>query len=658
MSGADKMKRNIYIGILALILLTTVIISAGNVAYGENNNKRVEVLFTHDIHSYLASYTDTIDGVEQNVGGMARLATVIQQKKANGSDPLVVDGGDIAMGTLYQALYTEEAPELRILGQLGFDATTFGNHDFDYSDEKLAQMFMRAAESGDRLPAFCVSNIDWNCDNDSTRKIYKEASKCNLCEYAVVEKNGVKIAIMGIFGKSATEDSPTLKLKVDDQIEAAKATVARIKENENVDMIVCLSHSGTSADFENSEDEQLAINVPEIDVIVSAHSHTTYYEPLIYGNTCIVSCGCYGKNTGYVSLTQNDEGRWSVENYDLIAMSEDIEEDETVKEAIAAYDDKVDDNYLRTFEMTSDQVLAYSPYSFESVDDMYRIKGEHVLGNFMSDAYRYAARASGNEADVAVVPAGTVRGTIYKGDITVKDAFMCYSLGMGYDNQVGFPLVRFYLSGSELKLISEVDASLSDIMNEARLYASGVSYSIGTKRMFLNRAYDIYCNPDVMDDTREEIDDSKMYAVVTDLYTARMLGSVTRISRGLIKIEPKYADGTLVESDADDYLWEKVVLYNDEGREIKAWVGIADYLQSFEQNDDGVRVIPEYYGTLHDRKILSNKLSVRNTNRYFWIIVGITVLVLAIIIVLVITAVRGIRALRARKNKKAGLTKN
>ena len=626
------MNRGILIfGALFAAVMTALVLNTEIFAKGDGA-KTVDILFTSDIHSYLDSYkVELDDGAVQYIGGMARLSTVIKEQKETNPDTLMIDGGDIAIGTLYQTLYAEEALELRMLGTLGFDATTLGNHDFDYSTEKLCSMFENAAAKSDYLPAFVVSNIDWTTDNQDTKDIYEAASKAGLAEYIVLDKGGVKIAVFGIFGKEATSDSPTLNLTVMDQIETARAIVEKIKQREDVDMIVCISHSGINADIDKSEDEQLAMAVPEIDVILSAHCHLLCPEPIRHGDTWVIGAGCYGEYTGLCSLSQKEDGRWIMDEYELIHMDESIAEDPEIKSIVRGYNELVDSEYLSRYGYTMNQVIARSYFSMESVNDMYYDHTDHHLGNFMSDAYRYAVlhTSYGKEhhPDIAVVPAGTVRGTFAAGDITVADAFNTYSLGMGFDGVVGYPLVMFYLNGSEVKMIPEVDTSLSSLMVTARLYCSGLSYKIGTKRMFLNKAYDIVYNPDLMSEESETVDDGRLYAIVTDMYTAQMLGSVSRVSKGLIKITPKYSDGTALESYEGGYMWENVVLYNDDGTELKTWSAIATYLSSFDKNEEGISVIPEYYNEYHGRKVIVDKFSLTNffsdTNKYFWIITGV-----------------------------------
>ena len=63
-------------------------------------------------------------------------------------------------------------------------------------------------------------------------------------------------------------------------------------------MIICLSHSGTNEDSSKSEDEELARKVPDIDVIISGHTHTKLEDYIKEGDTYIVSCGNYGEALG------------------------------------------------------------------------------------------------------------------------------------------------------------------------------------------------------------------------------------------------------------------------------------------------------------------------------------------------------------------------
>ena len=84
----------------------------------------VDIVFTHDTHSHLNTFTTMVDGLETELGGFARMNTLIEAQRAQNPDTLVIDGGDFSMGTLIQTVFETQAAELRMLGYLGCDVTT------------------------------------------------------------------------------------------------------------------------------------------------------------------------------------------------------------------------------------------------------------------------------------------------------------------------------------------------------------------------------------------------------------------------------------------------------------------------------------------------------------------------------------------------------
>ena len=113
------------------------------------------ILFTHDMHSHLLPAKDESG---QEYGGYARLKTAIDQMRTQYPDAVLVDGGDFSMGSLFQTAYSTAAAELRVMGALGYDVTTFGNHEYDYRAQGLAGMLNAAVASGDVLPAIVEAN--------------------------------------------------------------------------------------------------------------------------------------------------------------------------------------------------------------------------------------------------------------------------------------------------------------------------------------------------------------------------------------------------------------------------------------------------------------------------------------------------------------------
>ena len=613
----------------------------------------VDIVFTHDTHSHLNTFTTMVDGLETELGGFARMNTLIEAQRAQNPDTLVIDGGDFSMGTLIQTVFETQAAELRMLGYLGCDVTTLGNHEFDYRSKGLANMLTSAQASGDAVPAMVVCNVDWDTMEaegltEGQQRLKDGFAAYGVSDYTVLEKGDVDIAVVGVFGKDALACAPTCELKFEDPIEAVKQTVADIKANEDVDMIVCVSHSGTWEDESKSEDELLAKAVPDLDLILSGHTHTEIEEPIQHGSTYVVSCGEYGKNLGELTLTQQADGRWAMSAYELIPITSDIAVHAATQQTIDSFMDTVDTDYLARFGYTKDQVLAENDIVFSTQKDLENIHEEHNLGDIIADAYVYAvenaADYDGVPVDLAVVPSGTVRDTYARGDITVEQVFNSFSLGIGADGVPGYPLISVYLTGREIRTAAEIDASVSDFMTTARLYCSGLNFTYNPHRLLLNKVTDVCLEED---EQPVALEDDKLYRVVADLYSGQMLSAVTDMSYGILSIVPKYADGTPI-TDFED------VIITENGRELKAWDSIARYMASFADTDgDGIANVPAYYSTTHGRKLVDTSRSplalLKNPNKFTAVYAGL----LAAAVLLIVLVVLLIRKLVKKARRRA-----
>lgn len=618
-------------------------------------NKKVDIMFTHDLHSHLNSFTTVTEEGTKEVGGFARMKTLIDGQKEKNPNTLLLDAGDFSMGTLVQTVYEQQAAELRMLGELGFDATTLGNHEFDYRSKGLANMLQTAAGSADVLPQMLVCNVDWEAMEEAglsegQQQLRAGFDAYKIKDYEVFQKGNVKVAVLGVFGKDALACAPTCELLFRDPVEAVRDTVEEIKEKEDANLIVCISHSGTWEDESKSEDEILAKSVPALDLIISGHTHTELSEPIVHNDTSIVSVGEYGKKLGSISMEQKENGRWKVTDYGRIAITADIPEDAAVQERVNSFMAAVDDGYLKEFGYTKDMVLAQNDsVAFAGLEELGEIHTEHNLGNLMADAFVYAVEnAQGGEpVDVAVVPSGCVRDTYGIGDITVEKVFDSYSLGIGADGIPGYPLISVYLTGEELKIAAEIDASVSDYMTTARLYTSGFQFSFNPNRLILNKVTDA----SLVDENGErmELEDDKLYRVVADLYSGQMLSEVTAMSYGLLSIVPKHADGTPIENFED-------VIIMENGRELKAWDAIARYMKSFpDTNGDSISNIPVSYSKNEGRKQVENSKNIfdllKNPNKYA-VMIAAVVLILILVVVLLIRLV--LKLVKRINQKDAG----
>ena len=638
--------------ILALLLIFSIL---GLSAAAQGNTKTLDVLFVHDTHSHLNEFATVEDGESQIMGGFAKIKTLINEKKAENPDTLVLDAGDFSMGTLIQVVFEEEASEIRMLGSLGVEVTTLGNHEFDYKAKGLANMMNNAVASGDVLPEMIVCNVAWDSMKaagltEDQQMLYEAFENYGVKDYTVIEKGDVKIAVTGVFGEDCLACVPNCPLEFENPVEAVKETVAEIQANEDVDMIVCVSHSGTWEDEDKSEDEILAKSVPELDLIISGHTHTKLDKPIQHGDTYIVSAAEYGKYLGSLSMTQKDDGRWTLDDYELITVSEDIEEDAETQGKVDALMAMVDEKYLEQFGYTKDQVLCTNEIDFAPQSDTSEKHTENNLGSIIADAYTYAAEQilGADTVAVSVAPSGTIRDSYARGDITTENVYNSFSLGIGKDGIPGYPLIGIYLTGAELKTAAEIDASISDIMTTARLYTDGLYWHYNPNRMILNKATDVFLVNN--QEERIELEDDKLYLVVTDFYTSQMLGGVTDLSMGLLSIVPKFADGTPVEN------YEDAIIMNGD-QELKAWVAIADYMSSFEDTDgDGIGNVPAKYGTVEGRKVVEDSKNivdlVKNPNKFFFMIVGIILLLLAIVAGIVILIVKIVKKIKKLKNRK------
>ena len=568
------------------------------------------ILFTHDLHSHF----DAIENGKcddaasaslhhsQLSGGYARLATAIRQVRDKAPDKtLLLDAGDVAMGAVYHTLFTSHFAELQLMQAMGYEATTIGNHDFDFGMKALQQ---------------AIDNFQLSTLNSQLSIIISNLHGLRgTRDYLILKKGGYRIGIFGLLGKEALSESlidcfvtrndgyelqeirdKRLEMRDERQssslhsqlsinnssltytvsIDAAQRMVKFLREEEKVDVVICLSHSGTHPDKQHSEDEQLAREVDGIDVIISGHSHTVLTEPIAVNHTIIGSAGAYGKYLGCIRLVMRAEKRPEPVEYQLIEIDGRLDEDTAIKGEIAHFRALVEQNYFRRLGIQKiDEIIALNPTIIPAEPDSL------ALGHLVADAFRAAAQSVAQQPiDVAVAPRGTVRADLPAGDITPGNVFNILSLGIGYDSLPGFPLLKVFITGKEIRDLCEVDTGISGALPDARLFFSGLRYHYNPKSLIFNRVKKI----EVRDNTGNytEIKDNQLYSVVCGLYTAKMIGIVKNNSYGILSIVPKNASGEPVND------WKTVVVKDTAGREIKEWIALKNYLQSFPVDNLGV----------------------------------------------------------------------
>ena len=656
------MKRHISAFLLAALLLCSLLpaLAAG----GESHT--ATVLFTHDLHSHFLPQPDGRGGES---GGYARLKTALNRERAAHPGALTLDGGDFSIGSLIQTLYTTQGAELRTMQALGYDAATVGNHEFDHTGTGFAAMLNAVVESGDGGPPLLMANYKPAGDNPDRLDIQRAMAAYGVQDCMTLERGGVTYGIFGLMGKDSDSCAPSSGFVLEDMADSARRCVEHLKE-QGAEFIICLSHGGTNEKKKLSEDELLAEKVEGIDLIVSGHTHTTLAEPIAVNNTYIVSAGPYCENLGSITIEWTEGGERTLTDYHLTPIDETLPEDGEITTMVERWKGLVGGTYLARYGLTYDEVLTVA--GFDLPTPRSGVQSGNALGELVADSFLWAVNNLEKDAPdvptVTVTADGVLRAPIATGEITTSMAFDVLSMGVGSDGTSGFPLVGVYLTGRELKAVAEVDASVTPLMPAAQLYVAGMEYSFNTHRMFFNRVTDIRlrrsitatADVEIVDsedntvspptdafDWYEEIEDDRLYRVVTGMYSAQMLGTVKGKSFGLLSLEPKMADGSPAVS------LESCILRDENGSEIKEWYALAAYLQSFgEEGIPGRYSLPSGDG----RKDVSRSWNpielVKNPN---WITV-ITLLVLAVAVIAGAFLLRWLHY--ARRRRRYGKKKN
>ena len=624
-----------------LVLVMMLGVCALPAAAADSSESELTILFTHDLHSHLLPSAN--ESGEGEYGGYARLMTVIREQKAKDPNAILVDGGDFAMGSLFQTAYPTSAIELRMMGAMGFDATTFGNHEYDYLQSGLKSMLQAAVASGDPLPPIVCGNylppVEGQEGYDA--ELWDAYNDYGVKKYIILERGGVYYVLFGIFGFDADDCAPNSGMVFEDPAtvaqEIVKTAVADCEATYGAHpVVVCLSHSGTSGG--EGEDYALAEAVDGIDVIVSGHTHTTLREPITVNNTLIVSAAEYGRNLGVLKV-RFDGQAVTLADYQLVPVDENVEEDPAISALVENYKKAVEGDYLSKYGYTFDQILVRTPYTFDTVKQVSATPHESPLCNIFSDAYKRAVqRITGKHVDVAITAAGVIRGSLPVGDVTVSDVFNAASLGVGTEGE----LIGIYLTGKDVRNAIELDASIQPLMKTAQLFMSGVEYSFNQNRMIFNKVdYAMFRNDD---GTLSPIEDDKLYYVVAGMYMGQMLGSVEETSMGLLTVTPRDEQGNPIDvSNLVDY-----VIKDENGVPTKEWYAIADYLDSMEGELDA------RYASTDGRKVVYSSRNLvkllRNANIFTYAVLA-AMLIHVAVIVLIVRAI-----VVRRKRKKAAAT--
>jgi 5'-nucleotidase/UDP-sugar diphosphatase len=626
LSGTRKRLLLILTAVLVVALFLTIPGNPRSCA-GGNGELYFCILHTNDMHSELIPHSPALDcrpgEVNPAVGGFARLASAvdgIREDKTNEGEPvLLFDAGDFLGGAPFAWLALNgSAPELTIMQEMGYDAVTIGNHEYDYGPDVLAQYLLTAGyPEAHQKTLVLASNTEAPSDNPlAAQGLYRKTGMFELV-------NGLRVGVFGLIGKDAVLSlGETEGMQFLDQDETARQMVDELK-GQGADVIVCLSHSGVD------EDRELARAVPDIDVIVGGHSHTALFEPVIQGSTIIVQAGCFAEYLGQLELAYNpDTGQVRVRNEEnqpfLIPIDSsfacDPEIDALVQEYIPTLNAYVEEVTGGEF----DDIMSTVAASDFVLSNLPRL-GETTLGNFVADAMRFVGEQfTGERVDIAGQADGNIRNSISPGtvecsagNISLYSIAEATGVGRGLDGRPGCPIVSFYLSGEELRRALEIDVLLQKLMVDSSfLQFSGLRYSYNPANAvlltvpFINlpvptaravTSAELYTGDGIQPVHSEGYvplrrGDQQLYHVVTDAYLLLFLPLATDMLPQLAVV-PKNADGEPVPADRIDEL----IIHHPDGSELKVWEAVMIYAAAQASGTDGVPQIPDYYQDIGGR---------------------------------------------------------
>ena len=505
-------------------------------SHGSHGDVQITILQTTDLHhhangaDHVGLDVDSLTGTSA-IGAYARIAAYVNYVRRSTSHPvLLVDSGDWTMGTLYDLTLGTQPLALFFLDLMGYDCVTLGNHEFDYGPRGLAQILANAQRGFRFRTPIVASNMILNGNADLAPYFgHKRAIQSTRIQEL---DNGITVGYIGLMGQAAALAAPTSApvtfADPSTQYAAIQALVDSLRKDEDVDIVVALSHSGTDATGTSGEDVELARHVKGIDVIASGHTHTPLFSARTIANgtwtTQIIDAGAFGTNVSRIDLTYHRSSKTTtldassnpaMTDANLAAIHPGLKADPAIASLVLATD----------FQLNA-QLGAFLSQAFPDYDarklgnGIYHPVGSTAqdmvsnetdiapapngLGDLAADAVRTVPNAiiaqtlaavGGNPANLpgydftpiqfSVVATGVLRGTLRAGvPLSFADIYDVLPLGITPDSSqalpVGFPLISGYMEIDDLKKVCALQLVLQSDLGNVQNYVnlSGIRYGL------------------------------------------------------------------------------------------------------------------------------------------------------------------------------------
>jgi 5'-nucleotidase len=255
---------------------------------------QITILHTNDTHSQIDPLPPN-DKLFAGKGGVARRATLVKRIRKENPNTLLIDAGDVFQGTPYFNFYKGEV-EYKAMSEIGYDAGTLGNHEFDNGVEALAA-------------AMAFAKFDLLSANYDVKGTPLES---RIKRYVVRELGGVRVGLFGLGISPVGLITPANFKGVTfrDPVVAAREVVKILRETERCSLVVSMSHLGYYREPRSGQvgDSQVPMQVDGIDFIASGHTHTFMDQPVSVKQpsgkeTLIFQVGKSGVYVGRVDFT-------------------------------------------------------------------------------------------------------------------------------------------------------------------------------------------------------------------------------------------------------------------------------------------------------------------------------------------------------------------
>ncbi len=440
---------------------------------------------------------------ELRVGGMASRATLVASVRRATRPVLLVDSGDILIGSALSSWYRGE-PDIRAMNLMRYQAMAAGNHEFDYGLDHLAKL-SRLAD----FPILC-SNLESRTGTPPCRP------------FALVETGRLTVGLIGLLGRENFPDTFNREvvrvLTLSDPIDSARMLTRRLKAQKGAELVVAITHQTTD------EDLALLAEVPEIDVIIGGHTEgfeglrslrasgtvTRLSDP----GTVYVKTHRQGRTVGRLDLVitrvpgRQPEVRVLEARATNLPVNEKVPPDQQVFALI--------EEYSRKLEADSSKAVGRSLVALDGESSLVRSR-ETNLGNVLADILRTRFGA-----DVGLVNGGQIRDSIPSGPVTFQQVIRA----LPFDS----PTVTFDLAGQHLLLALENSVSKLPRLDGRFLQVSGIAVTYDLSEPPGRRVREVTVNG-------KPLDPGRTYTIATDSFLADGGDGYTMLASGTRRID-------------------------------------------------------------------------------------------------------------------------